>query len=548
MEHSLTGPLRTFDPKCRLDYAKDPIYRYIPFTAPPRDAAPHGEKTEKAVIDHTWVQRMRRLRQTQLAHLVYPGAHHTRFEHALGVMHLAGRFARRFYRQLCTGIRDSGGHLPTVVHSVHLVEEYFRLAGLLHDVGHGPLSHSFTQVLDRYYSAPAGGEPPVSGIAHEDVSAAIITSDLAPILVEIQRGPHGKFQTTAAEPERIRPDIVAALVSDNAFDRLSPTLPPEYFWVSLLRGILTGFFAADTLDYLMRDAHHAGNPEFGAVDVERLLLTSLATPLGICVHRSSVPNIMRMLEARLHAYEAVFYHKATRIFELEAQDLLLRYVRRSTPPHLAQDAAEFLRWLVGIDDLILHAFAHPQFGFPEDERRRWEAISNRRVEGAWTTASELVYRVMNGRLSAHNGRRYLENEAHRIVLEAAVRLRALPNEHLRAAPHSLSDAEVASLRSATNDELLQRMRFDFPALDPWHLDPESLRVLVYDPVSDRVSPQSMLDRLTELPVSVVFFRVFSMEQDLRVVRALVHEPRAWKELKDLAGPAPSPGGATEGVE
>ena len=70
----------------------DPIYRYASFTVPGGD---DGEKTEKDLIDSPWVQRLRRIYQLQSARWVYPAAEHTRFQHSLGTMHMAGAFGRR---------------------------------------------------------------------------------------------------------------------------------------------------------------------------------------------------------------------------------------------------------------------------------------------------------------------------------------------------------------------------------------------------------------------------------------------------------------------
>ena len=74
----------------------DPVHGYISFTTP-RGA---GEKTEKDLIDTPWMQRLRQIYQLQSARWVYPSAEHSRFQHSLGAMHLAGRFARHLYPSL----------------------------------------------------------------------------------------------------------------------------------------------------------------------------------------------------------------------------------------------------------------------------------------------------------------------------------------------------------------------------------------------------------------------------------------------------------------
>ena len=102
---------------------KDPIHGYIELNKPEID-----------IVDTPQFQRLRRIRQLSAAHLTYPGAEHTRFHHSLGVMHVAGEIAQRLV-------------------DVELIdqEEYtkIRIAGLLHDIGHGPFSHLFEEVLEK---------------------------------------------------------------------------------------------------------------------------------------------------------------------------------------------------------------------------------------------------------------------------------------------------------------------------------------------------------------------------------------------------------------
>src|SRR5512137_593179 len=81
----------------------DPIYRYASFTVPVSDG---GEKTEKDLIDSLWMQRLRRIYQLQSARWVYPAAEHTRFQHSLGTMHIAGEFAKHLYPSLCGVCKD----------------------------------------------------------------------------------------------------------------------------------------------------------------------------------------------------------------------------------------------------------------------------------------------------------------------------------------------------------------------------------------------------------------------------------------------------------
>src|SRR5258705_6296067 len=114
----------------------DPIHQYILYTRP--DGIP-GESTEQDLLDSPWMQRLRRVPQLQSARWVFPAAEHSRFQHSLGAMHLAGRFAQQLYPSLKAEFPDAP--------SGALLEELLRMAGLLHDTSHAALRHIFARNL-----------------------------------------------------------------------------------------------------------------------------------------------------------------------------------------------------------------------------------------------------------------------------------------------------------------------------------------------------------------------------------------------------------------
>ena len=127
----------------------------------------HGliELSEKEVklINTKAFQRLRRIRQLAMAFLVYPSALHTRFEHSIGVMHIAGR--------ICAELKNRGSNKVT-----DKAIEQVRLAALLHDIGHGPFSHVSELLLEKYAS-----EHPVTKQnrekIHEQITVDIIRHD-----------------------------------------------------------------------------------------------------------------------------------------------------------------------------------------------------------------------------------------------------------------------------------------------------------------------------------------------------------------------------------
>src|SRR6187397_2075914 len=163
----------------------DPIHRYIQFTVPEEK----GEVTEKALIDSPWVQRLRYIYQLQSARWVFPAAEHSRFQHSLGAMHLAGRFAQQLHRSLEAEFTDAP--------SAPLFEELMRVAGLLHDVGHGPFGHFF----DDNFLADFD-------LTHEKVGQRIIREELGDLIRGLRRSPSGPFE----DGERIDPEWICYLM------------------------------------------------------------------------------------------------------------------------------------------------------------------------------------------------------------------------------------------------------------------------------------------------------------------------------------------------
>ncbi len=204
-------------------------------------------------------QRLRRIHQLGGNFEVYHTAEHSRFAHSLGVYEIVRR----------------------MVSEVHALSEQLSdydkmtvmLAGLLHDIGHGPFSHAFEAI---------------SSIPHEEYTVRIITGD-----TQINR-------ILRTVDERL-PQAVASIIT---YTHTNP----------LLNQIVSGQLDADRMDYLLRDAYFTGT-SYGEFDLERILRTMRVSNGKIVVKESGIHTVEDYIMARYHMYWQVYYHPVARSYE-----------------------------------------------------------------------------------------------------------------------------------------------------------------------------------------------------------------------------------------
>ncbi|HMF28437.1 MAG TPA: HD domain-containing protein, partial [Candidatus Cybelea sp.] len=263
----------------------DPVHHFIQLSA-----------AEARLLDLPVMQRLRRLRQLGLAYLAFPSAEHSRFTHALGALAMG----TRAFDELFRNAPERFGDANAAAYQRRLV----RAALLLHDIGHGPFSHSCEAVLGIRHEARTGDL-----IARPEVAAGIADLEVEPsdVLGLIVGDPHSRYPA------------LRELVSGPNLD-------------------------ADRMDYLLRDAYFTGVSN-GRYDAEQLIASLRILErdgrLVIGIDRRGVVALESFVMARYMMFASVYFHHTTRMFEHILHDVL----RDLWPnPRVLDPIDEFLRW------------------------------------------------------------------------------------------------------------------------------------------------------------------------------------------------------------
>ena len=232
---------------------KDPVHGYVYIT-----------ETEKQLIDSYPVQRLHRLRQLAGSEFVYSGANHTRFEHSIGVMHLAGKLAEN--QNLSQLLSEE---------EVQMV----RMASLLHDVGHGPFSHVFEHLLVKFL-----------GKTHEDMTRWLIQkSELRDIISGVGYDPDAIAKLAVGELQR----------QGKAF----------------LDQFIQSAVDVDKLDFVVRDTYHTG-AEYGYVDIFRLIHMLDVLGENLAVDVGALSALESFVLARLESFKSIYFHRVGRAVQI----------------------------------------------------------------------------------------------------------------------------------------------------------------------------------------------------------------------------------------
>ncbi|MDG6910178.1 MAG: HD domain-containing protein, partial [Nitrososphaerota archaeon] len=318
---------------------RDPVHGYVKMT-----------NVERELIDSPFVQRLRRIHQLAGSYLVYPGAIHTRFEHVVGTMHVAGQIAESLVR---ASDMDED-----------LVQEV-RVAALLHDVGHGPFSHMYEEVLS--------GRDEKS---HEDISQRVI-------------------KETSIRDILDRNGFSPKKMSEFAVGR-QKTKPP------FMNEIIAGSLSADMMDYLPRDSHFTG-VEYGKVDAQRVIDSLHVAEGHLVIDDAALYAFEALLLARYEMFKAVYFHRTVRAAEL----MLVRSMKLADSVLGLTDLSDLESYLELTDEVVLHRLVTLEPSTPELKEARRLAMGFRDRKLVKCAFEKLIQRKgrMAGRLFASEAAR-----------------------------------------------------------------------------------------------------------------------------------------------
>jgi len=297
----VSDPHRTFEIRC-------PIHGFITLN-----------DWERTVISEPAFQRLRRIRQLAWTDYVYPGAMHTRFEHSLGVMHVASLL----YDAICEKSAEIlKSDLSYNQDGLGRDRQLVRFAALLHDVGHAPFSHASEELFPK--------RPEGKRYKHEDYSVSIIKSELKSAIEDHPLNANYGFHA----------EDVSALIEGSAKAK------QPIFW----RDLIDGQMDADRMDYLLRDGHHAG-VEYGRFDLKRIVTTVRAISsrdghspqLG--VSEGGWHAAEGLVIARYFMFTQVYFHKTRVAYDVHLREALREMLPGNQfPVPTGQELSSYLEW------------------------------------------------------------------------------------------------------------------------------------------------------------------------------------------------------------
>lgn len=422
---------------------RDPLYGLIDY-----------DTIEEKIINSRIFQRLRKIKQLALASYVYPSAHHTRFEHSLGVMHLSGKVATYF----------------------NLDEEckkIIRLAGLLHDIGHGPFSHVSENVLEKYVDRDILIKYKADN-AHELLSIILIQQN----------------------------DEIKNIISKEEIQKITSLLQVDDKR-SIEHDIISGPLDVDKIDYLLRDGYFAG-VKYGTFDLEKVIESLIKVEISreetqVGINQEGIYSVEQLLLAKYHMNVQVYQHRVRRItdamlvkgieFAIEEgiEEIINIYEIKDTP--------EFLSNFISFDDeTLVRIILSKSKGLAKDY---FERIANRKLFKE-VFEIEITDKNFNDDILLKSFQSLTKTQA-TDMSEKIANILKIPPEHVIIDRHSTSNPTYRlygkiDISNIMVKDLGTKSRYQFPSVSKIFsnpsIEPQKEVLYIYAPIDENTTYQN----------------------------------------------------------
>jgi hypothetical protein len=245
------------------------------------------------------------------------------------------------------------------------------MAGLLHDVGHGPFGHFFDEHFLSAY-----------GLTHETLGGHIIRQELGELLGRVRRNPNSQLEPH----ERLNPEEIVVLITRprGAADSSLPR------WLVLLRSLFSGIYTVDNMDFVLRDAYMSGYSG-RAFDLERLLHYSFFSPQGLTVHHRGLAALVQFISVRADLFRAVYFHRTVRAIDLALGDLFAESKEHLFPGNPLEHLDAYLHftdWSLLVDVAGWTRQTDPR---RRELGEKWQRFLNREIPWKMVCQRNLVF-------------------------------------------------------------------------------------------------------------------------------------------------------------